>query len=275
MGVVREVRRAGGRVRNGRGMPERSEYAPGTPSWVDLAAPDLDKARSFYATVLGWSYRNEDVGADVPYDIALVGDRTVAGLMPVTGAPGWNTYVAVADLEDAVRRAEDAGGQVAIAPTSTGEDGRMARITDPLGASVGLWEAGTVAGAELVNEPGALIWNELICGDLDTAARFYGDLFGWDAAEEPAPGGGRALLFNGESGPVASARDPQSGIGALWLVYFACEDADACTRAITDAGGAIAIAPLDASFGRMGAAVDSNGVPFAFVAADPEYAPAA
>ena len=84
-----------------------------------------------------------------------------------------------------------------------------------------------------------------------------------------------AMLFAGEEGPVASVRDPRSTLPPTWLVYFACEDADACAAAISEAGGAIAIAPIDAPFGRMGAAVDSRGAAFGFIATPPEYEPAA
>jgi predicted enzyme related to lactoylglutathione lyase len=91
----------------------------------------------------------------------------------------------------------------------------------------------------------------------------------------PAPDGSEAMLFAGDEGPVASTRDPKSSLPPTWLVYFACEDADECAAAITEAGGAIAIAPVDAPFGRMGAAVDSRGTAFAFIATNPAYEPAA
>ena len=31
------------------------EYAPGTPSWVELSSPDPDASAAFYSDVLGWS----------------------------------------------------------------------------------------------------------------------------------------------------------------------------------------------------------------------------
>src|ERR1700694_2875527 len=35
-----------------RTMPE---YAPGTPSWVELSTPDTDAAADFYRELMGWS----------------------------------------------------------------------------------------------------------------------------------------------------------------------------------------------------------------------------
>ena len=31
------------------------DYAPGTPSWVELSSPDPDASAAFYRDVLGWS----------------------------------------------------------------------------------------------------------------------------------------------------------------------------------------------------------------------------
>jgi predicted enzyme related to lactoylglutathione lyase len=35
-------------------MPDRDSYAPGTPSWVDIGSPDLDKTHAFYTGLFGW-----------------------------------------------------------------------------------------------------------------------------------------------------------------------------------------------------------------------------
>lgn len=47
-------------------MPERTEYAPGTPSWIDLATPDPDAtvatAKELGATVLAEPMDLPDVG---------------------------------------------------------------------------------------------------------------------------------------------------------------------------------------------------------------------
>ena len=41
----------------------------------------------------------------------------------------------------------------------------MAFVLDPGGVPVGLWQANQHIGATLVNEPGAVMWNELITTD--------------------------------------------------------------------------------------------------------------
>jgi len=68
---------------------------------------------------------------------------------------------------------------VFIAPMDVLDAGRMAFLVDPTGGFIGLWQAGRHHGAELVNEPGALVWNELRTRDVEAAAAFYGEVLGW------------------------------------------------------------------------------------------------
>ena len=35
-------------------MPDVDQYAPGTPSWVDVSVPDTDAAAAFYGGLFGW-----------------------------------------------------------------------------------------------------------------------------------------------------------------------------------------------------------------------------
>ena len=41
-----------------------SRWPAGVPCWVDLTAPDVDAAQSFYEQVLGWTV--EDTGPELP-----------------------------------------------------------------------------------------------------------------------------------------------------------------------------------------------------------------
>ena len=65
--------------------------------------------------------------------------------------------------EDADKTAElikSKGGMVFMDPFDVLDAGRMAIAADPGGAPFGLWQAKQHTGAELVNEPGSLSWNE-------------------------------------------------------------------------------------------------------------------
>ena len=160
-------------------MPKLSQYAQGTPNWVDLQTTDQSAAKQFYASLLGWSYDDNPMPQGGVYSMATVNGETVAAIAPMPpGAPEgrppmWNTYIAVDDVDAAVDNVGPAGGQVLMAPVDIGEAGRMAFVADPTGPAVGLWQANRHIGATLVGEPGAPIWNELITDKPESALAFY------------------------------------------------------------------------------------------------------
>jgi predicted enzyme related to lactoylglutathione lyase len=78
-------------------MGIRTEYAPGTFSWVDLATTDVDGARAFYASVFGWVGDEAAGGSMLRLDGSLV-----SAIFPLSdesraaGAPAsWTSYVTV------------------------------------------------------------------------------------------------------------------------------------------------------------------------------------
>ncbi|MFJ8387719.1 hypothetical protein ACIQ9Q_24970 [Streptomyces sp. NPDC094438] len=94
-------------------------------------------------------------------------DGTVPDPMPPTA---WTTYLATDSVDATLKAVTDAGGTVVMGAQNVMDLGRMAIITAPTGTVVGLWQAGTFDGAGIVNEHGALIWNELNTGDTCGAA---------------------------------------------------------------------------------------------------------
>ena len=164
-------------------MSERTSYEPGTPSWVDLSTPDVDASARFYGGLFGWEVEAagtpEETGG---YAMFKLRGRNVAGVGPIMQEgqpPVWSTYVSTDDADAAVARAQQAGGAVIVEPMQVMDAGRMAFVAHPSGGYVGLWEPARHIGAELVNEPGALDWNELHTRDVDGAKGFYSALFGW------------------------------------------------------------------------------------------------
>ena len=64
-------------------MPERTSYAPGTPSWVDLQTSDPAGAKTFYAALFGWDYDDQPVGTTRRQRRVLFdGDRRTARTSP-------------------------------------------------------------------------------------------------------------------------------------------------------------------------------------------------
>ena len=254
-------------------MAERREYPQGVPSWVDLATSDAEAAREFYRGLFGWDY---DIIPDPQYGgyaNCLLRGRRVAGLGPRTdeGQPvAWTTYLAVDDAEKAAEAVREHGGQVLMGPMAIGEEGKFAMAADPTGAVFGMWQAGRHFGAELVNEPGSLSWNELVTADLDRATRFYSDVLGvsWSDMGGGPPGtiykvmevGGRIV-----AGAMPLSQQPGDA-PPHWSVYFAVEDASATADRVRELGGQVFGDVIDTPQGPMAAVSDPQGGMFLVIA---------
>src|SRR5437764_1278331 len=119
-------------------MPEMTSYPPGTPCWVDLGTPDIDRAVDFYGSLLGWNVpSSENPEQTGGYRIGEIGGKPVAGLMPLMQEgqpPAWTTYIATDDADATAARAKDGGGTVAQEPMDIPDVGRIAVFHDPAGA---------------------------------------------------------------------------------------------------------------------------------------------
>jgi uncharacterized protein len=251
-------------------MPKKTEYAQGTPGWVDLQTTDQDAGKKFYGSLLGWSYDDRPMPQGGTYAMALVNGETVAAIAPMPpGAPEgmppmWNTYIAADDVDATLEKVGPAGGQVLMPAMDVGDAGRMAFVADPTGAVVGLWEANQHIGATLVNEPGTLTWNELITDKPDSALAFYEAVLGVTSATvEMAPGQTYHLLKVGGSDVGGCMEPPMAGVPNHWHVYFAVQDADATAAQAGAQGGQVAVEPFDIpTVGRTAVLADPQGAMF-------------
>jgi len=252
-------------------MPIRTSYAQGTPNWADLQTTDQSAAKQFYASLFGWNYDDQPMDEGAVYSMAMLGDNTVAAIAPqppelaAAGVPPmWNTYLAVDSVDDAVAKVGAAGGQVAMQPFDIMEAGRMAFVMDPGGAGVALWQANQHIGATLVNEPGTIIWNELITPD-PSAAQFYEQVLGMTTSSMDM-GEGAYTVFEVSGVQVGGTTPPQmEGVPTHWHVYFAVADADASARKVTELGGSILVEPFDTPVGRIAVARDPQGATFSII----------
>ena len=258
-------------------MRERTSYAPGTPSWVDLASPDPDAAASFYGGLFGWEAQSagpvEETGG---YGMFTLRGKQVAGVGPIMQEgqpPAWSTYVATDDADAAAKRAASAGATVIVEPTDVTDAGRVAVFVHPAGGVIGVWQAGRHTGAELVNEPGALNWNELQTRDVDGAKAFCAAVFGWEPDDQEF-GGMTYTMFNVGDLPVAGAMATPSGVPdevpAFWLNYFSVEDCDASMAKVQELGGStLGPAHQLEGVGRFAVVADPHGATFGVIAGEP------
>ncbi|MFF2329427.1 MULTISPECIES: VOC family protein [unclassified Streptomyces] len=253
-------------------MPEVSApYAPGTPCWVDLEVPDLNKALDFYQDLFGWQV--EPSPRSGGYTCTLRG-KPVAGITATMrqegGPPRWLTCFAVADADDALQAVETHGGTVLTRTTDLLTSGRTAVAADPTGATFGLWQAGDFIGARVVNEPGSVLWNELNTPDPDKAGGFYNAALGPTVAPlEGSPGYSLLMVGSRLVAGLQKLEDPQDGALAHWLTLFAVEDADSTADAAVRAGATVLRKPFDMIVGRMAVLRDPQGAVFAVIKQSP------
>jgi len=251
-------------------MSERTSYTPGTPCWVDLATPDIEAAARFYGELFGWEIPELPNSAEMGgYRRVKKGGRDVAGAMPLMEEgqpPAWSTYVSVSDADATAQAVQENGGTQVAEPMAVSDYGSLAVFTDPEGAFFGIWEPNTFAGAELVNEPGALGWNELESRDPAAAKEFYGAVFGWSFEDHDM---GEMTYTEWQLDGVAiggmadiKGRVPDE-VPAHWMAYFGTEDTDATAEKSKELGGTVHFGPVDIPAGRFAMVADPWGAAFA------------
>jgi hypothetical protein len=253
-------------------MPERTQYAPGTPSWIDLSTTDRAAAKEFYSALFGWTYEDQQAGPDATYTMASLKGATVAGMADLMSdqvgqgvPPHWQSYVTVADADASATAATSAGGTVLAGPFDVLDAGRMAVLQDPTGAVVAIWQPVNHIGAGLVNEHGTLAWNELMSPDVEKAAGFYQAVFGWDAETNTA-GGMTYTEFKVDGQSIAGAMaPPMEGIPPVWGIYFAVDDTDATVAEATRRGATLINGPVDIPVGRFAVLMDPQGAVFSVI----------
>ncbi|WP_026454792.1 VOC family protein [Saccharomonospora iraqiensis] len=238
---------------------------PGTPTWLDLGIPDLDRAMGFYGAVFGWEF---DVGPEEAgrYTQCLLRGRRVAGLMPHQDPDAtefwWNLYFATDDCDATAATAERAGGSVVTAPTDVMDEGRMAIVRDPTGAQFGLWQAGAHLGCELVNEPNALLRNDLLTRDPAAAREFYRAVFDYSLDGDPnMPDADSTFLRRPDGHEIGGIVGDPSAERPGWGTLFQVDDADETVRRVRDNGGTAAD-PFDMVYGRLAGVTDPFGATF-------------
>lgn len=183
--------------------------------------------------------------------------------MPAT----WNTYIAVADLEAATTRATELGATILMGPYDASDAGRMVTLRDPEGAVFNLWQAKAQVGCQVVNEPGALTWNELAVRDVARARAFYEGLFGWQGGTDER---GYVSYLNrvGEEQVYAAGILPMDIVDfppetpAHWLPYFGVADVEAARAQVVALGGTALTEVMAAGSGRFCVAADPQGAAF-------------
>jgi len=141
-GAVFEVYQAGDK--NGE-AEQVAEVPDGDFCWYDLNTTDWEGARAFYRELFGWSesgVMNDSPGGTYWMFKSQSGDRTVGGMSDMAKmmqVPAhWLCYVSVPDLDGALEKVKELGGQVMNGPMEVPGGDRIAHCMDAQGAAIAL-----------------------------------------------------------------------------------------------------------------------------------------
>jgi predicted enzyme related to lactoylglutathione lyase len=252
-----------------------TSHPPGTFSWPELATTDQKAGVAFYRALFGWDVSDSPIGPTEVYSTLQMRGKPVGAAYTMRpderqmGVPShWNSYVTVANADEAARKAASLGAKVVAPPFDVMEHGRMAVLQDPTGAVFQVWQPNKHIGAMILNEPGALCWTELTTTDTKAAEKFYTGLFGW-GVKHGAPGAPMEYTefsVNGQPGigMMAKPADMPAHIPSYWMPYFQVTNADESAAKIKELGGSIMVPPHDIpGTGRFAIGRDPQGAMFA------------
>jgi predicted enzyme related to lactoylglutathione lyase len=252
---------------------ERTSYETGTFSWADLSTTDPDAAKRFYAGLFGWELDDTPAGEGMTYTMCRIGGKDACAISAQMQQerdqgipPHWNSYITVANVDEATARAKELGAQVLAPPFDVMDAGRMAVLQDPTGAVFQVWQPKRHAGAKILREPGSLCWTELATRDTAAAKKFYTSLFGWK--EKTSTDAGMTYTeFSVDNTPGAGMMEmnaQMAGVPPHWLPYFQVADCDASANKARELGGVFLVPPSDIpNVGRFSVIRDPQGAAFA------------
>jgi predicted enzyme related to lactoylglutathione lyase len=234
--------------------------------WQDLMTPDAAACRKFYGDLLGWQF-HETTRNGKPYLIARLGGKPVAGIVEVKDPrvkdAGWLSYLSVDDIDHAVSRVTAAGGAVLVAPLRIEGIGRIAAVTDPEGAPLGLAGLEIEAPAEPADPPLArFFWREYFAHDAAKSLAFYRELDGYQDTLSTR----KSLLpyhlleRNGPQAGLIQLPEELMAVKSNWLPYLRVDDPAAMSARVTTLGGRV-ILPASAELrnGTVAIVADPTG----------------
>jgi uncharacterized protein len=244
---------------------------PGEFCWINMLTPQPDEARAFFAKLLGWTYfEMPGLGHGMK-----VGGRDIGGLFDLNGPqtpkgipPSIGVMVKVESADATCERVTSLGGKVKPA-FDIMENLRMAVCFDPNGANFDVWEPKKAHGTDVDSTlHGAPSWFETMTTDVDRAAEFYSELFGWTPEVMPMPGSNYTTFKHGDA-HVAGMLQITPRMGDLqphWRTYFAVNDADETAREAVELGAEICMTIKDApGVGRFCGITSPQGVTFCVI----------
>jgi predicted enzyme related to lactoylglutathione lyase len=207
--------------------------------WMDVVSTDLPTSALFYKRVFGWQLSEPWDHHGGNYRMLTRDGHYLAGaeqITPAKGAPRWTVFVVTEDMQGLIRAAVADGGAVTFAPEPLGQLGTVAMITDPLGATLGVWEPATFDPRRVGAIDGRFTGAELVTSDVAATSSFLTTTLGWEGGVPSADGrsaqfrSGTAIatIIAGEQGewrPILGVRSVDEIVEIVELAGGTCHPA--------------------------------------------------
>ena len=226
------------------------EIMPGRWVWAELLTADVERAKTFYGAVFGWSFESLGSG-ERSYTLARNAGVPVAGMLfreadaGVGQSARWLGLMSTVDPAKAAASAASAGGRVLVGPKELPGRGEVALLADPEGARFGVLRALGGDPPDLFPDSGDFLWRELWARDGAAMAGFYSGLSGAqsrrvDSDNVPAP---EWHLVVGGYPRAGILQEPIEGLPSAWLHYVRVDDLQATLARVAEHGGSVLLHP--------------------------------
>jgi len=245
-----------------------AERHVGKVVWHDLATSDAEGAKRFYGGLLGWTF-TDDRTPEPRYITILHQGVPIGGIIPLsdaqarTFAPQWVSLLSVPDVDAAIAAGKASGATVSWGPRDLAERGRMALLTDPQGALVGIVTSSAGDPPDTSPTQGGWLWTEYWADSVDAAIDFYSRLAGYQRDEVSLQPGRTYTVLQRDGQPRAGVV-PISfrNVRPQWLPYVLAENPEAVAGRAEALGGQVLVpASSDLRDGSVAVVADPSGAP--------------
>jgi len=133
-------------------MEERKKRINGIPrfaGWKQIQDHDAADIKEYYTTRFGWTVEDTEVSCGI-CSLFRLGERLVGGMLQLSAADEavsimWMPCITVSNLKEAIDKSTSLGAKLCRDITQVQDRGRLAIISNPQGATVGIWECAEIS----------------------------------------------------------------------------------------------------------------------------------
>jgi uncharacterized protein len=230
---------------------------PGKLIWADLFTTNPGGEIQFYTGLFGWTAGTVQRPRGITYAVLSNGGQPVAGVAFRAAPKGdsghgrWISYMAVADVDQAVAAVTSLGGRVVHPARDIPQRGMEAILTDNQGSLFGVIHSSSGDPDDTEPAVGAWAWAHLSARDSAAASQFYHAVLGYEIAPDNREGRNDVFLLNSQGftraslGPIPNRPEAYPE----WLGFVRVANLDDALAKAAVLGGRVLLAPKSTESG--------------------------